>query len=100
MVESHAFSPDNNLVVTTSLDHTIKVWDIKSGQSLLSMDLNPFNNIIRAVLNEDGRHIVSSSNNKIMIWEFLPLQDLIDQTRERFKDRPLTPEERRKYYLE
>ncbi len=100
MVESHAFSPDNNLVVTTSLDHTIKVWDINSGQSLLSMDLNPFNNIIRAVLNEDGRHIVSSSNNNIMIWEFLPLQDLIDQTRERFKDRPLTPEERRKYYLE
>ena len=29
-----------------------------------------------------------------------PLQELIDQSRERFKNRPLTPEERHKYYLE
>jgi hypothetical protein len=27
-------------------------------------------------------------------------QRIIDETRERFKNRPLTPEERRKYYLE
>lgn len=40
------------------------------------------------------------SDGTVRIWYFPPLQDLIDQTRERFKDRPLTPEERRTYYLE
>ena len=49
----------------------------------------------------DGKHIVSASFDRtIMIWEFPPLQELIDQTRERFKDRPLTAEERKMYYLE
>lgn len=36
----------------------------------------------------------------VKIWDFSPFQQLIDQTRERFKDRPLTAEERRMYYLE
>ena len=45
--------------------------------------------------------IVSASEDKtVRIWYFPPLQELIDQTREHFKDRQLTPEERRQYYLE
>lgn len=49
----------------------------------------------------DGKLITSASRDRtIRIWYFPPLQELIDQTRERFKDRPLTPEERRMYYLE
>ena len=32
--------------------------------------------------------------------EFKPLDKLIKETRERFKDNPLTPEERRDYYIE
>ena len=31
---------------------------------------------------------------------FPPLQDLVDETRKRFKDRQLTPEERKRFYLE
>ena len=54
-----------------------------------------------ATFSPDGKRIVSASDdNTIRIWDFTPLQDLIDQTRERFKDRPLTAEERRMYYLE
>ena len=33
-------------------------------------------------------------------WDFLPLEELKAQVRSRFKDNPLTPEERRQYYLE
>ena len=36
----------------------------------------------------------------VTVIDFPPLQELIDQTRERFKDNPLTQEERYKYYLD
>ena len=39
-------------------------------------------------------------DNNVIIWSFPLLQELIDETYERFKNRQLTPEERRKYYLE
>lgn len=57
--------------------------------------------VFSATFSPDGKRIVSASvDGTIRIWSFPPLQDLIDQTRERFKDCPLTPEERRMYYLE
>ena len=57
--------------------------------------------VISVDFSPDGKRIVSvSADNNVKIWDYLPLQDLIDQTRERFKDRPLTPEERHQYYLE
>lgn len=48
----------------------------------------------------DDKHIVALWYNSILILDFLLLQDLIDQTHERFKNNPLTDEERHKYYLE
>ena len=44
--------------------------------------------------NEEGYY------NIIKLMEFKPLDKLIKETRERFKDNPLTPEERRDYYIE
>ena len=49
----------------------------------------------------NGRNIISSSEDgSIRIWNFPPLQELIDKTRTRFKNRKLTLKERRRYYLE
>lgn len=44
--------------------------------------------------------MIITDNDILEVGTFLSLQDLIDQTRERFKDHPLTPEERHQYYLE
>jgi WD40 repeat protein len=58
-------------------------------------------NVTTASFSPDGRYIVSASaDGTVKIWDFPPLQELIDSTRERFKDRELTQEEKRKYYLE
>ena len=48
----------------------------------------------------DLDYLVTYSGMEIHFWYFPPLQELIDETYERFKNRQLTPEERRKYYLE
>jgi phosphopantetheinyl transferase (holo-ACP synthase) len=47
------------------------------------------------------KNILSSSDGvDIMIWKIPSLQEIIDDTRERFKERKLTSEERRRYYIE
>lgn len=50
----------------------------------------------------NGKRIgsVLSDKKRIRVIPFPPLQELIDQTRARFKDCPLTTEERKRYYLE
>lgn len=99
-VSSAFFSPNGKLIVTASDDGIVRIWDTISGQEVFSFggDCKP---VQSASFSPNGRHIVSvSDDNNLRIWDYLPLQGLIDQTRERFKNRPLTPEERRQYYLE
>ncbi|MBR1664927.1 MAG: hypothetical protein IJ699_01685 [Bacteroidaceae bacterium] len=46
------------------------------------------NDVRSASFSPDGRYIVSASSDEtIRIWEFPPLQELIDSTTERFKTR-------------
>ena len=99
------FSPDSQYVISGSKDKTIRVWDVETGicvDKLIGHDAT----IMNVAFASDGRSIISVSDDystedwTIRIWEFPPLQELIDQTRERFKNRPLTEEERKMYYLE
>ena len=41
-----------------------------------------------------------STDGTTKIWDFPPLQKLINQTKEKLKNDPLTLDERRQYYLE
>lgn len=93
------FSPDGKYIASGSKDKTISVWEIETG---VCVDILKGHNasITNISFTSDGKHIISISNNTVRIWDFPPLQELIDQTRERFKNRKLTEEERKMYYLE
>lgn len=98
-INTISYSKDGRYLISTSWDNTIRVWEMAQKKCVYVMDCN--NHPQSAFFNEDGcRFIVSFSSEPTKIYDFPPLQDLIDQTRERFKDRPLTPEERHQYYLE
>lgn len=92
------FSPDSKYVVSTSPDNTIRVWEVSTGHCIFVIDNEEKSG---SSFTTDGRHIVSNfSDNSVDVWEFPPIQDLIDDNRERFKNRQLTPEERKRFYLE
>ena len=99
-VNHAAFSPNGKLIASASSDNTIRVWDVETGSCIHIIEGHT--DAVRFVsFTPDGQHIISySKDGTICKWPFPPLQELIDQTRERFKDRPLTDEERRMYYLE
>lgn len=99
-VEYAAFSQNEKLVVSVSINNTIRVWDVETGSCIYIIEGHT--DRVRFVsFTPDGLHIISySEDGTIRKWPFPPLQELIDQTREQFKDRPLTDEERKMYYLE
>ena len=95
-----AVSPDEKFLVATSNDNTLQVYDVEKGDVILILKGHN-GGVNSAVFDSQGKRIVSSSDDgTIRIWEFPALQDLIDQTREQFKDCPLTEEDRKKYYLD
>ena len=98
-VNSVDFSQDGKYVVV-AYGNSVMVLEATTGVCVHTFE-GHLADVNSAKFSPDGRQIVSASwDNNIIVWDFPPLQDLIDQTRERFKDRPLTDEERRKYYLE
>ena len=99
-VNSAFFSPDGSRVVSVSDDGTIRIWDVSTGVSVLKTLAGHTNWVNSASFSPDGSRVVFAAEKAIQIFDFPPLQELIDQTREQFKNRKLTPEERRKYYLE
>lgn len=100
---SISFSPDGKYLVSSGSEENAKVWSLEYGEVVQLLKTGGK----QAIFCNCGRHIVSvegqvapQEKTIIKLWDFPPLQELIDQTREWFKNRKLTPEERRKYYLE
>lgn len=100
---SISFSPDGKYIVSSGSEENAKVWNLEYGEIVQIIETGSK----QALFCNCGKHIVSivvraSPNGKALVklWDFPPLQQLIDETRERFKNRQLTPEECKKYYLD
>ena len=93
--EEVSFSQDGKYIIAVRKGN-IYIWDAESG--LLIQKIGE--HILSAEFNPEGNEILYSTYDEIRVMDFPPLQQLIDETRKRFKNRSLTPEERMKYYLE
>ena len=99
-VNSVKFSPDSKRIVSASDDNNIIVWDVATGKCLIMMEGHT-DEVWSAAFSSDGEKIVSSSKDgTIRIWDFPSVKKMIDMTHEQFKNYPLSPEERKLYYLE
>ena len=102
---NEAISPDGEYMATLTDNWNVAVYKIGTNEviwHLHTSDLHDVHATLTSVAySPNSRRIaVGSNNGDLRVYTFLPLQELIDKTRERFKDRPLTLEERKKYYLE
>ncbi len=95
------FSPDNRYIVSSSyLGKAVCVWDSEKGVQICK-PVEESSYVSFASFSPNGKSIIYAlDNGDIKTFDIPSLQDLIDKTRECFKNRPLTPDERRKYYLD
>ena len=99
-VTSAFFSPDGKYIISASKDKTIRIWDAESGKGLKQFKGHS-EAVTFALFSPDSRRIVSGSWDKtIRIWNFPRIEELVEETQQRFKDYPLKQEELKRYYLE
>ena len=93
------FSPDGERIVSASGDGTVRVWDVASRAEFLVLRGHE-GRVYTAAFSPDGERIVSGSDDHTVRVTWIPRtkQELIETARARLP-RPLTEEERRRFYL-
>lgn len=61
------FTLDNHLI-STALDHTIKIWDLKSNKSCISIQNSRSSNAFFAHIRPDGQLLSICESGKIKLW--------------------------------
>ena len=99
-VASASYSPDGRHVVTSSCDGTAIIWNAETGAQE-SVLLGHDNIVTSASYSPDGRHVVTSSwDQTARIWYITDPQELIDETLDILNGYRLSPEDRKRYYLD
>jgi WD40 repeat protein len=95
------FNQDGSLLASASDDGTIGVWDVSSGTNIELIKAH-YGAVTTVCFSPDGSMLASGGFHDfaVRVWEYPPLQELIDKYRNRYKNCPLTLNEKTKYYLE
>lgn len=95
-----SFSSDGGMAVSASPSKVI-IWDVESGIPLEIIELETKAHKLNFVqFDPTDSHVFVSRDGNLSIIEFPKLQKLIDATRKRFRNRKLSEQERKQYYLE
>lgn len=80
--------------------NTVKVVAEATNKTILSFTAS-YSNIRLIEFSPNGKSIMTVSDDSVIrLWSFAPLQHFIKETKERFEARPLSKDEKIKYYIE
>lgn len=101
-VQSVSFSPDGKVALIGSYDSNLYIFDVVNKREICRYTLS--GSILYAAFTPDGSRIILNvapwKEDHIRIFNYPPLQKLINKSRAYLKGRKFTKEERRKFYLE
>ena len=100
-VNAISFHPNNNVIASVSDYNSIKVYDVQTG--ILLVEYPYLSDIIIDCISfsDDGKNLyIQEKDGNTYKWAFPELQELINNNLDCFSDQHLTPEERKKYYLD
>jgi hypothetical protein len=99
-VQSAVFSPDGQRVLTASIDHTARIWDIASGKEIALLRGHE-DGVLNAVFSPDGQSVATVSYDKTARLRrvFRIAQDLIDDAKN-IVPRCLHRDQREKAFLD
>jgi WD40 repeat protein len=63
-----AFSPDGTWAASTSLDHSLIIWDVASGETIRTLT-NYRDRQLACAISPDGSWIVSASDEHLTVWD-------------------------------
>ena len=102
------FSRDVKYIITTTANGTISIFETNSGILIDAFDIHdsnaPFSR--KAMFSIDLKNILILADNGckdktiMKVIPFCPLEDLVEKTRDHYKNRVLTVSEKRRYYIE
>ena len=115
---SSEYSPDGKRVISIEDDHVLRILDVATGVCVQVLEDNTdewkkysdymrykyyttTNSLEYASFSEDGKFVTAYyDDGEIKMWPASDIRNIIEELKRRYKNSELTPEERRKYYLE
>ena len=98
--EKATFGSSHDTICVVSPQNNLRIMDVVTESVIFETNARNVSIVNYEISKERGAISIIYKNGVMEHWKFPPLQELIDQTRKRFKNRQLTLEERKKYYLD
>jgi len=97
-VNSAAYSPDGQFIVTACRDNTARVWDAGTGEEVRSL-AGHSGSVSSAAYSPDGRFIVTASEDRTARVWIARIEDLLALAESLIQREPptFTPEERQRF---
>jgi len=68
-VTSVAFSADGTLLASGSMDRTVRLWSVQTGQQLLVLEGNSENGVTHVAFSPDSNRLASRGSGLVKVWD-------------------------------
>ena len=98
-VTSAKFSPDDSFIASTSWDGFVRTWNSADGFLLYELNTYVFS-LTSISISPSGDQLVFSASGRVLMLQYPRYETIIDGILTRFENIQLTPETRKRYYLD